>query len=1407
MFDHTRTPANGGEHPRNGELTSRVDAETRTDQRVDEPESSSDLLARTQGLPLDQLVEVLSVDQCRRWQQGQRIPAEAYFQLHPEILNDSEHAFELIYGEFLLREESGEVANLDEFCWRFPRQSERLQRQLAVHQQLHSLETLKGEPLEGVFDGPPTPTPPRSQGPRLLPHLPGYEVLEELGRGGMGVVYRAHQVRLDREVALKMVRPDGAGDQEMIARLLSEARAVARLRHPHIVQIFSVGDLDGRPFIEMEYLEGGSLSRLLDGQPWASRDAARLVEKLALAISEAHQIGIVHRDLKPANVLFTADGSAKIADFGLAKQLGRDSDLTRSEQLLGSPSYMAPEQTWGGAPGINTAADIYSLGAILYELLTGRPPFRGMTVLHTLEQVRHAEPAQPSRLQPGLERDIDTICLKCLEKDPDRRYDSAIALAADLERFIAGKAIQARRAGPIERVLRWSRREPRIALLIAALFLSLSSGFAGVLWKWREATEAHQQAVQVGEESRRITSRLSFEKGLGLAEAGEPAKGLHWMLEALRSAPAADSQQRRMIRRNITAWAQCVHSPTQVLPHGDIVPAVAFSPDGTRIATGCENSTVTIRDFGTGQIALTPLKTQASVHSLAFSPHGRRLAVGEIDGTIEIFEMETGQKTASFATGLPGLGELRFEPDGRAIWARHEETSGGLCRRFDTSDGTPRPLPKGLQDPLCLPVARDDGTVLVLLSPPDAKEENSYQIWNSRTGSFEGKPLKPSADYQPLGLGPEGRTVAFVSRSGKWLDDCWVRFWSLDSGQPLGPPIRHLDMVRSWAFSPDGLVFASSGTDREVHFWNVPTSRPLGSPLVHEDHVLDLAFAPDGRSMLTGSYDTTARLWELGDFSPLTQNLSRVAARTRGESPRELKRSPFARAEFGPDRRTVLMRAGSNWLFDPQTIPPSPDYGLVRLVDVASALPRGATLGPPDRYVGAIAFSPDASLVATCTFPGSQSDKPHLAHLWDARSGQCVGAPMPLPGKVYPWATTAMAFSPDHSQLAIGHIGGGVEMFEVPTGRPLLSLPQGEGVFCVAFSPDGRILAVGTKIGADHKGWVRLWDLGTGQQIGPSLPHPSAVWRILFRPDGRALLTDSGTSSRLWSVETGQPLGQPMPSGFGPGGVGGATFLPDGSAVLLGRDNGEARLWNARTGQPVAPPMKNHRPIVSLDIDPDGELAVLGLNDGTLRLWDLRTASPLGPVLSADSAILSVTISRDGRSILAATADGSLRTWPVPVPVEGPEEFLEARLIALTGCRKDSGGSISYINRDFALDPDDTRKLVNSWPLPRDPNTWHDRNARQAESEGMPEAALWHLDRLIASQPDLWTLRIRQAHNLALAGRLDEASQAYQKASSWISSDKLAELREHDLLNCLAAGRDDLVSWHLHDLAPTHEKK
>ena len=419
--------------------------------------------------------DVLLIDLHHRWRSGNAVPIEAYFREFPAVAADPELKLDLVLSELHNSAEAqGTPADLAGCIARFPELGEELTRQFDVadwlQNQAHRTLVVPA-PAARAPIGPETPVPGQA------PAAESLEILEQLGEGAMGVVYRARQSGLNRVVALKMLHAVARADPKLLARFRTEAQAVARLSHPNFVQIYEIGERDGLPYFLMEHVSGGSLERKLSSGPLPWRQAAQLVETLARAMAVAHEHGIVHRDLKPANILLTLDGQPKITDFGLAKIIsGQDAGLSKTGGIVGTPSYMAPEQAEGGSA--RPSSDLYSLGATLYELLTGRPPFRGATVYGTLIQVVNQKPVPPGRLRPKLPRDLDTICLKCLEKDPDRRYAGCEALAVDLHAFLSGEPIQARAASTWEPFLRDLQRKPAKALLLGVVGLTA----VGLLW-------------------------------------------------------------------------------------------------------------------------------------------------------------------------------------------------------------------------------------------------------------------------------------------------------------------------------------------------------------------------------------------------------------------------------------------------------------------------------------------------------------------------------------------------------------------------------------------------------------------------------------------------------------------------------------------------------------------------------------------------------------------------------------------------------------------------------------------------------------------------------------------------------------------------------------------------------------
>jgi outer membrane murein-binding lipoprotein Lpp len=548
-----------------------------------------------------------------------------------------------------VRRDQGHPASPDELCAGCPELLEELKRRVRA---LESLNAILDVLRNGEASVSTPPSDPASCGPGTPPDrvagagwtVAGYEVLGVLGHGGMGVVYKARQVALNRLVALKMILAGAHAGPTRLARFRLEAETAARLQHPNIVQIYEVGEHDGQPFLALELVDGGSLARKLAGTPLPPSQAGRLVETLARAMHAAHQCGIVHRDLKPANILLARSdrpeairlGSSpeeagpyepKITDFGLAKRLDEAVARTQSGAILGTASYMAPEQATGNTKEIGPAADVYALGGILYEALTGRPPFLGTTLLETLEQVRSQEPVPPSSLQPKVPRDLETITLKCLAKEPARRYCTAGELAADLNRYLAGKPIQARPVGAWERAVKWARRRPAVAALmgvsVAAVVALLVTGLVynarlqvllgelaarqADLERANAAVEREQQAAHdTNRQAQARLERVNRADGLRHLDRDDLRGALTLFAEAIRSDPDDPERQEQNRIRFLTTLRRFPRL-VQTFDHQDQVSYAEFSPDGRYLVTAGDDRVARLWDTATGRALGPPL--------------------------------------------------------------------------------------------------------------------------------------------------------------------------------------------------------------------------------------------------------------------------------------------------------------------------------------------------------------------------------------------------------------------------------------------------------------------------------------------------------------------------------------------------------------------------------------------------------------------------------------------------------------------------------------------------------------------------------------------------------------------------------------------------------------------------------
>jgi WD40 repeat protein/tetratricopeptide (TPR) repeat protein len=937
--------------------------------------------------------------------------------------------------------------------------------------------------------------------------VPGYELLGVLGRGGMGVVYKARHLALKRVVALKMIRSGGHADDDERQRFRSEAEAVARLQHPNIVQVHEVGEHEGLPYAALEFVEGGTFAARLNRSQVHPREAAEVIATLARAMHLAHSRNIIHRDLKPANILLDANGSPKVTDFGLARRLDSDVGQTQTGAAVGTPSYMSPEQAAGESKHVGPAADVYALGAILYECLTGRPPFLGSSLVATLDMVRSQEPVAPHVLRGGVPTDLETICLKCLRKEPEKRYASADALANDLGRWQRGEPILARPVPLWERALLWARRRPAVAALVVLVFVFLATVLGLGIWSYSEISRSYSEinlaladANAEKLKSQRMSAGLALDRGLQLCQEGKVSEGLLWMAESLAVNPEEDRGFANVVRLNLAAWRAPMIVQRTLIGHEQFVNCVAWSPDSNTVATA--GNTVRLWNALTGAQVGQALVHPAAVMAIAFSPDGRLLATGADDKSLRIWDVAAGKLVGQPIPQPDIVNAVAFSQDGRRLLAatgHREYTVASSARIWETATGKPA------SPPLAHPATVADGTFT-----PDGRlaitgaYDGLIRFWDTSTGEQSGKAIKVVGQVNKLNLSRDGSLLAVGCRgSGPFV------FYVPDR-RPVGSPLAHPRTVQAIRFHSDGALVASGCADTLGRVWDWWSGDQLGPPLIHQHHVVTLDFSPDGRRLITGSHDKFARIWDLPLYArkgiPLVEsdrdlilgNLDPFIAtdcpRTRitGDQGRPIPHWvwEYVCASFSADGRYVV--TGS---ID----------GAARVFEVAT----GRLIGKPlvhQNWVRTVAFAPDNEHVLT----GSHD---LTAQLWDIHTGERAGPTLHHGGEV-----VSVAVSPDGTKAMTGGTNT-ARLWNLQTGEPIgKPMPHGEGVLSVCFTNDGSYV-----LSAAENGEVQLWDSATALPIGPPARHGGAVSSVRFGDDGRSFLTlCADATARRW------PMPQPV---------------------------------------------------------------------------------------------------------------------------------------------------------------------------------------------------------------------------------------------------------------------------------------
>ncbi len=1096
---------------------------------------------RTLPLEAKRRIDQVCLEFEAAWKSGQRPQIEEYLDTIPAGERNG-LLQELLFLDLEYRERAGEEPAEEEYRRRFSEQT-------AL--------------IEKVFRNSSGSYGAARPGARIR-YFGDYELLEEIARGGMGIVYRARQRSLNRIVALKLVLAGHFASEEEVERFRREAEAAANLQHPNIVAVYEVGRHDDRQYFSMAYVTGRSLAEMVRENPLPAIQAAGYVETVARAVEYAHQQGTLHRDLKPANILIDQDDQPRITDFGLARRVDADSDLTKRGQILGSPSYMPPEQASGRLDELGAASDVYALGAVLYDLVTGRPPFKAETSTETILHALHDEPVSPRVLNPRVPRDLETICLKCLQKQPHRRYDTSGELTDELERFLSGEPIHARPITQLERTWRWCRRNPVVSTLTVALVVAVLMGFVGIAAQWiraeNEAKRANLTAEsellhrRKAEKAADRNRRLLYVADMNVAQQAWEAGNVEHVVELLerhRPKPDEDAEDLRGFQWH-SLWRLCQRSlNTRALTHDGPVWGIAFSPDGKTVASVAHDSPVRLWDVETGRLKQKLGDPEYGI-SVAFSPNGQTLVSGtSVERKVRVWNLATGKITSTMQISAL-LFSTKFSPDGKRLAV----TDGFTVQLRDVATGKPlRSHKKHKSVPIWEVAFSPNGKMLA------STNNREVILWNLETKEqhFLEDEL---AGGQCVAFSADGRTLVAGGLGGKiWL-------WDVNTGQskePLQGQTR--GAICSLAFSSDGRLAAGSA-DGTVALWDVDNRSEYDLLKGHQGAVWDLAFSPDDRVLASGSWDGSVRLWDISVPRPPDQLVGHM--------------SDVSTLAFSRDGSAVV--SGS---LD----------GTVRRWDVRTGKELSILATHRERVLS-LAVSPDGRMLAS----GGWGSTVKLRDLATSQEKTPLGR----------WCNYCLAFSPDGKTLASCGASPSADLWDVPTGKPKYSTVSGyrspnghrNMVTAVAISPNGRTLATGS--------WdktVRLWDLASGNWLTTLKGHQGFVLCVAFSADGKTLASGSAdTTVRLWDAATGE-CREVLEAHSGA--VNSVEFSPDGTILASGSNDSTAKLWYLGAGREPES-LATDAAVNSVAFSPDGNV-LAAASGNTVRLWRTADINPITP--------------------------------------------------------------------------------------------------------------------------------------------------------------------------------------------------
>ena len=1063
-----------------------------------------------------------------------------------------------------------------------------------------------------------------------------YKILQKLGEGGCGVVYMAEQTEpVRRKVALKVIKL-GLDTRQVIARFEAERQALALMDHPNIAKVLDAGTTDsGRPYFVMELVKGIRITEYCDQNHLATSERLNLFTQVCQAIQHAHQKGIIHRDIKPSNILVTLhDGVPvpKVIDFGIAKAteqpLTEKTVFTAFGQFMGTPAYMSPEQAELGGLDIDTRSDIYALGVLLYELLTGRTPFDAKELLQAgldemRRRIREEEPVRPStrlstmadadltevaqrrqsepaKLARFIRGDLDWIVMKCLEKDRNRRYETANGLAMDLRRYLNDEPVVARPPSQLYRFRKLVRRNKLGFAAGGTVAAALLAGTIVSTWLFfgeRQAeravrtqaeradrnaaqeTRQRQRAETAAQEASKTLATSDFLQASRLLAQDKAPDALAYLERGLAFDPANLAAQTRLT--SLLAYHQWM-VPVLSLKHSDGVFCVQFSPDGSRIVTASRDGTARVWDAQSGRPLTEPMKHGGVVNSAGFSPDGKLIATASWDNSARVWEARTGQPLTEPMKHEGWVSLAQFSPDGKRIVT----ASLGTARVWDAQSGQALTQPMthgGFVNSVDFSL---DGTRMV-----SASQDGTARVWDAQSGQALTEPLRHRGGVRSAQFSPDGKRILTAS------EDTTARLWDAQSGEPLTEPMRHGGTVTSAQFNPDGSRIVTASEDHTVRVWAASSGQPLTEPIKHRSEVFSARFSPDGKRIVTVSSGGVVRVLETPSGQALAEPLNHG-----GE---------VLCAQFSPDGERIATAAS---------------HGIARVWDQQG----GPGLAEPMKHGGAIRaaqFSPNGTQIVTASDDGT-------AQVWDAKSGQPLTKPMKHGSSCF-----LAQFSPDGKWVVSASRDNTARVWDAQTGRPLTEPMKHTGeVHSAQFSPDGKWVVT-----ASRDKTARGWDASSGQAVTEPILHGNEVTSAQFSPDGRRIVTASGDgAARVWEAQTGRPLTQPIKC---VGRMFSAQFSPDGRRIVTAAGDGTAQVWEAQTGQPLTQPMKHGAPAFAAQFSPDGQRVVTASKDNTARVWDAQTGQPLMEPIKHRNAVIYAQFSPDGQRVLPASEDGTAQVW------------------------------------------------------------------------------------------------------------------------------------------------------------------